>query len=80
MQLNQRLRNLIVAFETERAEVDILRNEMQETIDDLPERLQKTEEHESLMLSVNTLDQIHSRLNDIVFDLYFLIGENKDGQ
>ena len=78
--MDKRLRNLIAAFETERAEVDILRNEMQEAIDELPERLHKTEEHESLMLSVNTLDQIHSRLNDIVFDLYFLIGEKKDGQ
>lgn len=78
--MDKRLRNLIAAFETERAEVDILRSEMQDDIDELPERLQKTEEHESLMLSVNTLDQIHSRLNDIVFDLYFLIGENKDGQ
>lgn len=75
----KRLRNLIAAFETERAEVDILRNGMQEAIDELPERLHKTEEHESLMLSANTLDQIHSRLNDIVFDLYFLIGEKKDG-
>ena len=78
--MQDRLRNLIAAFETERAEVDILRSEMQDDIDTLPERLKNTEEHESLMLSVNTLDQIHSRLNDIVFDLYFLIGEKKDGQ
>ena len=78
--MDKRLRNLIAAFETERAEVDILRNELQESLDDLPERLHKTEEHESLMLSVNTLDQIHSRLNDIVFDLYCLIGEKKDGK
>ena len=80
MPMKTRLRNLIAAFETERAEVDILRNEMQEAIDELPERLHKTEEHESLMLSVNTLDLIHTRLNDIVFDLYFLIGEKKNGQ
>ena len=78
--MQDRLRNLIAAFETERAEVDILRSEMQDDIDDLPERLKNTEEHESLMLSVNTLDLIHTRLNDIVFDLYFLIGEKKDGQ
>lgn len=78
--MQDRLRNLIAAFETERAEVDILRSEMQDDIDTLPERLKNTEEHESLMLSVNTLDLIHTRLNDIVFDLYFLIGEKKDGQ
>ena len=42
--MDKRLRNLIAAFETERAEVDILRNEMQEAIDELPERLHKTEE------------------------------------
>jgi hypothetical protein len=80
MQLNQRLRNLIAAFETERAEVDILKAELQDSIDTLPDRLKNSEEHESLMLSVNTLDLIHTRLNDIVFDLYFLIGEKKDGQ
>lgn len=77
---NKRLRNLIAAFETERAEVDILKAELQDSIDTLPERLKNSEEHESLMLSVNTLDLIHTRLNDIVFDLYFLIGEKKDGQ
>lgn len=80
MQLNQRLRNLIVAFETERCEIDILKSEMQDSIDTLPDRLKNTEEHESLMLSVNTLDLIHTRLNDIVFDLYFMIGEKPDGQ
>ena len=80
MPMKTRLRNLIAAFETERAEVDILRSEMQDDIDTLPERLKNTEEHKSLMLSVNTLDLIHTRLNDIVFDLYFLVGEKKDGQ
>ena len=80
MLMKTRLRNLIAAFETERAEVDILRSEMQDDINTLPERLKNTEEHELLMLFVNTLDLLHTRLNDIVFDLYFLIGEKKDGQ
>ena len=78
--MKARLRSLIAAFETERAEVDILEAELQDSIDTLPDRLKNSEEHESLMLSVNTLDLIHTRLNDIVFDLYFLLGEKKDGQ
>ena len=80
MPMKARLRNLIAAFETERCEIDNLKSEMQDSIDTLPDRLKNTEEHESLMLSVNTLDLIHTRLNDIVFDLYFLIGEKPDGQ
>lgn len=78
--MDKRLRNLIAAFETERAEVDILRSELQDSIDTLPERLQESEEHEALRLHVNTLDLIHGLLNDVVFNLYYMLGEKPNGK
>lgn len=79
MPMTQRIRSLIAAFETERAEVDMLRSEVQTDIDSLPERLFGLTEYETLHEKRRTLDLIHSRLNDIVFDLYHLIGEEPHG-
>lgn len=79
MPLTARIRSLIAAFETERAEVDALRYEVEERLTALPERLRGLSEHEALREKQATLDLIHSRLNDIVFDLYHLIGEETNG-
>ena len=80
MNIEKRLRNLIAAFETERAEVDILRSELQDSYDTMPERLHGSEEQEALRIHINTLDLIHNQLNDVVFNLYYMIGEKPDGQ
>lgn len=79
MPLTARIRSLIAAFETERAEVDSLRYEVEERLTALPERLHGLSEHEALREKQETLDVIHSHLNDIVFDLYHLIGEETNG-
>lgn len=79
MPLTARIRSLIAAFETERAEVDALRYEVEERLTALPERLRGLSEHEALREKQETLDVIHSHLNDIVFDLYHLIGEETNG-
>lgn len=79
MPMTQRIRNLIVAFETERAEIDMLRSEAQHSLDTLPRRLEGSVEQKQDEDKVATFEAIHSHLNDIVFDLYHLIGEEPNG-